>query len=436
METAGHAVVFSGTTVGIGLIALAILPINLLRGIGIGGMVIPLVSVLVAITLLPIFLATVGPKLDWPRNRRGAHKGHGWERWTTLVVKHRWAATVAAGVLLGTLLIPASQIEIGTPRPDALSGPENAEEGLHFLEESGIDAGVMSPFEVVVHGDPRSVAAALNEVEGVRGAVAPEGEAWRKDGVALVSVLPQSNGSGSAANDLMGDIRNVTGELDGEVKVGGTIATDGDFINDAYGQIPFMLVVISLITFVLLVRAFGSIILPIKAILLNFLSVAASFGIVVMVWQWGWGSELIWGIPSSGSITNWVPIAAFAFLFGLSMDYEVFILARVREEYDATHDNDGAIIRGLGVTGRLVTCAALILFFAFAALAAGPTTEIKILATALATGIILDATIVRALLVPALVSLMGHWNWWLPSWLNWLAPEPASITGDAPSPRR
>jgi RND superfamily putative drug exporter len=187
-----------------------------------------------------------------------------------------------------------------------------------------------------------------------------------------------------------------------------------------------MVGVIALATFVLLVRAFRSLVLPLKAILLNIVSVGASFGVLVMVWQWGWGSELIWGIPSSGSITDWVPIMAFAFLFGLSMDYEVFILARMREEWDATGDNDTAIVRGLGFTGRLVTSAALILFLAFAAMAAGPETEIKIMATVLATGILLDATIVRALLVPALVSLMGHWNWWLPSWLGWLAPEPAA----------
>ncbi|HLU35827.1 MAG TPA: MMPL family transporter, partial [Thermomicrobiales bacterium] len=134
---------------------------------------------------------------------------------------------------------------------------------------------------------------------------------------------------------------------------------------------------------------------------------------------------------STGSITSWIPIAIFAFLYGISMDYEVFILARMREEYDGIGDNDEAIVRGLGVTGRLVTSAALILFFAFAALAAGPGPELKSLATGLAAGVILDATVVRALLVPALVSLMGHWNWWLPSWLEWLAPKPGPITGDA-----
>jgi RND superfamily putative drug exporter len=435
METAGHAVVFSGTTVGVGLLALIVLPIQMLRGIGIGGLIIPVVSVIATITLLPIILATVGPRLDWPRNRRGAHHGHGWQRWATGVVRHRWAAAIVALALLAALLVPALRIELGTPRPDALNGPAEAEAALAALKDSGIDVGVMSPFEVVVHGDPVTVAGAISDAEGVRGAVAPEDEAWRRDGSALVIALPQSNGSGSAASEVLGSIRDVTHELDGDITVGGAIATGGDFVDQAYGQLPLMIAAISLITFVLLVRAFRSLILPLKALFLNVLSVGASFGILVLVWQWGWGSDLIWGIPSTGSITDWVPIATFAFLFGLSMDYEVFILARMREEYDATGDTDTAIIRGLGLTGRLVTCAALILFFAFAALAAAPITENKILATGLAAGILLDATIVRALLVPALVSLMGHWNWWLPSWLGWLAPEPAAVTGDArPTP--
>jgi putative drug exporter of the RND superfamily len=156
------------------------------------------------------------------------------------------------------------------------------------------------------------------------------------------------------------------------------------------------------------------VLLPLKAVLLNVLSVGAAFGVVVLVWQEGLGSELIGGVPATGATTTWVPLAIFAFLYGLSMDYEVFILSRMREEYDATGDTDEAVIRGLGRTGRLVTSAALILFLAFVALGAGPNTEIKILATGLAAGILLDATVVRALVVPALVTLFGRWNWWLP----------------------
>jgi RND superfamily putative drug exporter len=150
--------------------------------------------------------------------------------------------------------------------------------------------------------------------------------------------------------------------------------------------------------------------------------------VLVLVWQEGFGSELLWGIEAAQAISNWLPLMVFSFLFGLSMDYEVFILARMREEYDATGSTDAAVIRGLSYTGRLVTAAALILFLAFVSLAAIPETEVKIMATGLAAGILIDATIVRALLVPAAVSLMGRWNWWLPTWLDRFVPRSAQKT--------
>ncbi|MGH3990338.1 MAG: MMPL family transporter, partial [Pseudonocardiaceae bacterium] len=158
------------------------------------------------------------------------------------------------------------------------------------------------------------------------------------------------------------------------------------------------------------------ILLPVKAVLLNILSVAATFGATVLFWQEGLGSEAVFDIQQTGAVAFWLPVLIFAFLFGLSMDYEVFILARMREEYDGSGDTNTAVIRGLARTGRLVTGAALILFLSFLALTASPGTDIKVFATALGIGILLDATIVRALLVPALVSLFGRWNWWLPSW--------------------
>jgi putative drug exporter of the RND superfamily len=175
-----------------------------------------------------------------------------------------------------------------------------------------------------------------------------------------------------------------------------------------------MIALIAVTTFVLLARAFRSLLLPLKAIALNVLSVAAAWGVLVLVWQHGYGSEAIWGIQATGSIPSWMPLMVFAFLFGLSMDYEVFILSRMREEYDRTGSTDTAVIRGIGRTGRLVTSAAMILFPSFAAMASGPDTQVKMMATGLAAGILLDATVIRALIVPAVISLMGKWNWWLP----------------------
>lgn len=190
METAGHAVIFSGTTVGIGLLALVALPMPFFRGIGVGGMVIPLVSVLATTTLLPVILATIGPRADWPRRRAGTGDHRGWAAWGTFVVRHRWASAAAGLLLLAFLLVPALQIRIGEPRPDALNGTGDAQAGLVALERGGIGAGVMRPLEVIVESDPDAVAAAIGEVDGVRGAVAPESDQWRRDGSALVTILP------------------------------------------------------------------------------------------------------------------------------------------------------------------------------------------------------------------------------------------------------
>ena len=212
-----------------------------------------------------------------------------------------------------------------------------------------------------------------------------------------------------------------------DARVGGVTAQNDDFISAVYGSFPLMVGLIALLTFVLLARAFRSVVLPLKAVLLNVLSVAAAWGVLVLVWQHGYGSNALWGVPANGSIPSWLPVIVFAFLFGLSMDYEVFILSRMREEYDATGSTDTAVVRGIGRTGRLVTSAALILFLAFVSLASGPETEIKVLATGLAAGIILDATVIRALLVPAVVSLFGRWNWWLPQ-------MPARLLRVEPSP--
>jgi RND superfamily putative drug exporter len=223
-------------------------------------------------------------------------------------------------------------------------------------------------------------------------------------------------------------VRRAAHAVGPDVRVGGAPASDADFIDLVYGSFPLMIVLIAVTTFILLARAFRSLLLPVKAIALNVLSIAAAMGVMVLVWQKGYGSELVWGIPATGSIPSWMPLMAFAFLFGLSMDYEVFILARMREEYDRTGSTELAVVHGIGRTGRLVTSAALILFLAFVSMASGPGTDIKMFATALATGILVDATLIRMLVVPALVMLMGRWNWWLPK-------APARLLRVEPSPR-
>jgi RND superfamily putative drug exporter len=248
----------------------------------------------------------------------------------------------------------------------------------------------------------QALAQRLGDVEGVAAARAGQ------DGI--VTVVPTADTARDAGAETLDRVRDAAGDA----LTGGPAAQTQDITDAIYAAFPWMIALIVVLTFLLLARALRSVLLPLKAVILNALSIAAAWGIVVLVWQQGGLSDAIWGIPATDAITNWIPLAIFAFLYGLSMDYEVFILTRVREGYDETGSTSEAVVIGLGRTGRLVTSAALILFFAFAALAASPGTEIKILATGLAAGILLDATVVRALVVPALVILFGRANWWWP----------------------
>lgn len=432
METAGRAVIFSGTTVAVGLLALVVLPAPFLRSIGYGGMLIPLVSVAAALTLLPVLLATVGPRLDWPRPASGARSSRFWTAWSRMIVRHRRPAAGVGGLALGALLLVATSLTLGQASGDALTKSGDAHAGLVALERAGIGQGVLSPYEVLVQGrPPGTLVRRLGRLEGVRGVVAPPSPSWHRAGSALVDVIPTEDGNASAGKATLRRVRQLAHAQPGSVQVGGQTAEDADFIAAAYGNFPLMLVLIAAATFLLLARAFRSIVLPLKAVVLNVLSVAAAWGVMVLVWQDGYGSQLIWGIPATGAIVTWVPLLVFTFLFGLSMDYEVFILARMREEYDATGSTAEAVVRGIGRTGRLVTSAALILFLAFTSLAAGPDVNVKVIGTGLGAGILLDATLIRMLLVPALVSLFGRWNWWLPDLpARLLRVQPSPTTAD------
>ena len=411
MQHAGSAVVFSGTTVGISLMALLVVPIPALRSIGIAGLLIAIVSVAVAVTLLPVVLATVGPKVDWPRNQRDARPSRGWSSWAKLVVRHRWIAVAVSLSILGALVVAATTIQFGNPRATSLAQKGSARIALDNLTASGIGTGPLSPFDALVEkGDPVAVAKTFATVKGVHAAVAPAD--WRKDGTALITVIPTEDGNSPAGRATLDRLR--AAPVDGEVSIGGEAAQGADFLDAVYSNFPLLILLISAFTFLLLARAFRSLLLPLKAVLLNLLSVAAAWGLLVLVFQHGFGSS-IWGIDATRAINVEMPIVVFAFLFGISMDYQVFIISRMRESYDRTRSTPTAVVEGIGRTGRLVTSAALILGLAFVAFGAQPGTEAKMFATALGGGILIDATIIRGLLAPALVAILGRWNWWLPA---------------------
>jgi putative drug exporter of the RND superfamily len=413
MTHAGSAVVFSGTTVAIALLVLLALPVPFLRTFGIAGLLIALVSVAVAITLLPVVLATVGPRLDWPRRRREDRAGRVWTAWARTVVRRRWVAAGTSVAVLVALAVAAFSIQLGNPRAESLAQSGNARTAFERLDDSGIGPGPLAPFEALVRaGDADAVAETLAGIEGVQAAIAPPD--WRRDGAALVTVIPTEDGYSHEGRATLDRIRAAAQEFPDAVTIGSHAAQSSDFIDAVYGNFPLMVGLIALLTFLLLARAFRSLILPLEAVLLNLLSVAAAWGIMVLVWQHGLGSEAIWGIQATESINVEAPIGVFAFLFGLSMDYQVFIISRMREAYDRTGSTQTAVVEGIGRTGRLVTSAALIMGLSWVALSASPGTDVKIFATALAAGILIDATIVRGVLVPAVVSIVGRWNWWLP----------------------
>jgi RND superfamily putative drug exporter len=446
MATAGRAVVTSAGTVAVGLLVLVLLPVPFLRSVGYGGLLIPLAAAAVTLTLLPVLLATVGPRLDWPANRLAARKARRravvarrgrtgsrlWTRWAGGVVRHRWLATLAALAVLLPLGVAALGLRLGEPPADTLARSGPTREALTRLQRAGVDGGALTPIEVLLPAgtDPERAAERLAGVPGVQAAAAPEGPAWRRDGSALVAVLPAAETGGGAGAATVERVRDLAAaDLPG-ARVGGSGALAVDAAHAVYGAFPLMLAAVALVTFVLLTRAFRSLLLALKAIVLNLLSIGAAYGVLVLVWQEGHGSQAVWGIPATGAIAMWVPLMTFAFLYGLSMDYEVFLLSRMREEYDATGSTGTAVVQGLGRVGRLVTSAALILFLAFASLASVPAVDVKIMATALGAGILLDATVLRALLVPALVALLGRWNWWLPAW----AARPLRVPPAPPAP--
>jgi putative drug exporter of the RND superfamily len=427
MNHAGRAVVFSGLTVAIGLLSMIVLPVPMLRSVGYGGVLVPLVSVAVAVTLLPVILATVGPRLDWPRLRTERRASRVFSAWARGVYRHRWLAALAGLGILTALMLPALSLHLGEPGSSAQATSGPAHDALVTLTDGGIPSGVITPAEVLVsRGDGAAVAAQAARVPGVYAAVAPATPDYQRAGTAIVTVLPSAE-SGVPAGQAT--VASLEGTLLGQphvIGVGGDGASLIDFDHAVYGDFPLMLAIIGVATFLLLVRAFRSVLLAAKAVVFNLISLAAAYGVLTWVWQDGHGSRAVWGIPATGAITMWVPLMVFAFLFGLSMDYEVFILSRIREAYDASGDARHAVVEGLGRTGRLVTSAAAILMLGFLSMSTGPQTDLKVLATGLGAGILIDAVIVRCLLVPALVALFGRANWWLPSGLARVLRIPAS----------
>jgi putative drug exporter of the RND superfamily len=434
MTHAGRSVIVSGSTVAVGLLSMVILPLPFIRSIGLGGMLIPAVSVLTAITLLPALLATLGTRINSVRllPKRFVDRGHPeegwWGRWASLVMRRPIPVATVGLVITGVLVFYGAQLNPSDAQMKDYPGRGDAITGRDALTAAGITAGVHKPLIVVVeHGADRApFVEKLQQTPGVAAAVAvPD---WRQGQMSLIEAFASSDGSSPAGKKTIDRVRS---ELDGtDATLGGVAAEESDFISAVYSNFPYVLAFVVLLTFVLLARAFRSLLLPLKAVILNLVSLAAAYGIIVFIFQDGHGSEAIWGVPATDAIISWIPLMIFAFLYGLSMDYEVFMLTRMREIYDETGDTRRAVSLGLARTGKLVTSASLVLCLAFFVLSTSPGVDVKQFGIGLAAGIIFDATVIRTLLVPAIMRLMGRWNWWLPTW----AARPLRVRPSAPMP--
>jgi RND superfamily putative drug exporter len=389
--------------------------------------------------LLPVILATVGPGLDWPRLRTERQASRLFSAWARGVYRHRWLAAVAGLGILTALMLPALRMHLGEPGSSAQATSGSAHDALRTLTDGGVPSGVITPAEVLVSihggahgGAPAAIAAQAARVPGVYTAVAPSTPDYQHGGTAIVTVLPTAESGVPAGQTTVASLESSLLRQPDVIGVGGEGAALIDFDHAVYGDFPLMLALLGVATFLLLARAFRSVVLAAKAVVFNLISLAAAYGVLTWVWQDGHGSGALWGIPATGAITMWVPLMVFAFLFGLSMDYEVFILSRIRETYDASSDAEQAVTEGLGRTGRLVTSAAAILMLGFLSMSTGPDTDLKVLATGLGAGIAIDAVVIRCLMVPAMVALFGRANWWLPGPLARLLRGPAS-SADRPA---
>jgi RND superfamily putative drug exporter len=409
MQTAGRAVMFSGATVAIGLALLLFVPVPFIRSLGFGGFLVPLLSLAAAATLQPALLSVLGTRV---RGRTFRPHGTFWHRLAGSIMRRPKRFLSAGAVILVVAAIPAFWIQLTPGALSALPNGPQSVEGLRLLFDQA-SPGALTPSElVIVHASARDVAAvvraARNDPETA--AVIPAGTSH---GYRRIDVVNRHEYGAEETQSFVRRLRRAI-PADATIFTGGGPPQGVDYLDRSYAWFPWLVLGALVATYLLLLRAFRSLLLPLKAVVLNVLSVAATYGLLVVVFEWGVGRTLI-GLHQVSQIEGWIPIFLFAMLFGLSMDYEVFLVTRMREGWDETQDNARAVALGLERTGRIVTAAALIMVAAFSGFLAGRIAGLQEFGAGLAFAILLDATVVRAILVPSLMAIFGRWNWWLPT---------------------
>jgi RND superfamily putative drug exporter len=472
METTGRAVFFSGITVAIGMSALILTGIPFMQSMGLGGMLVPLTSLFAALTLLPALLSVLGTKINRlrviPQRFLRAGNGRAWHRFAFAIMRRPLLAGGIVLVLLLGLAYPVTKLAIADGGLKNAPRGQESVAGILYMQRHF--PTVPDPIQVVVHHSGRGTLLQPSELAGLRSfeqKIRRDPETRNVIGVAdllsaprnhtsaqtqrslgrwlsadenttVISVIPRHDVGTTYAGDLVKRIRSVaasshTHRPQDAIYVGGAQASSTDFNDTLYSHFPLIVAMVLLLTYVFLFYAFRSVFLPLKAVALNLLSVLAAYGLLELVFQGGIGSSVLGFHPESG-VAAWVPVFLFAFLFGLSMDYEVLLLSRIQEGWIATGRNNEAVAFGLEKTGRLISSAAAIMVVAFSGFMLGQSVEFKEFGFGLVAAIALDATLIRLVLVPAVMRLMGNLNWWLPASLRGLAGKGATFGEGDPVP--
>ncbi len=452
INTAGRSVLFAGITVVIAVLGMYFMNLDLIRSVATGAALSVFMTMLAALTLLPALLGFVGEKIDklGLPHRGQAESGRAsiWYRWSRVIQHHPWAALTVSVAVLVVLAIPVFSLRLGFGDAGNRPTSDTSRQAYDLLSQ-GFGPGFNGPLLLAAKtpGGEKDFAvlgqlsAKLNQTPGVAFATPPQPN--KDETAAILTVFPATSPQDAQTASLVHRLRDevIPPAVQGSsavVKVGGMTAGAQDFASYTRERIPIFFSAVLALSFVLLMAVFRSILVPLKAVIMNMLSIGAAFGVMVAVFQWGWGASIV-GIGKEGPIEAWAPMMLFAIVFGLSMDYEVFLLSRIREEYDKTGNNAEAVADGLAATARVITAAAAIMVCVFASFVIGPDRSLKLFGFGLAVAVFVDATLVRLVLVPATMELLGRANWWLPGWLDRVIPVihvEADLADLVPEPER
>jgi putative drug exporter of the RND superfamily len=450
IDTAGRAVLFAGSTVIIAVLGLFTLGLDMIRGLAAGITLGVLMTMLAALTLLPAALGFVGGQIDRlglpHRRRHGPDRRSLSHRWSRLIQRRPWPALLVGAVALVTLALPLFSLRLGFGDAGNRPTSDTTRRAYDLLADGfgpGFNGSLLLVAETPGGQADQAIlarlAGTLRDTPGV--AVASDPIPNQTGDTAILRVIPTTAPQDQATADLVERLRHqvlpaATAGSDLSVRVGGLVAGGLDFADYSAARLPWFVATVLVLSFLLLLAVFRSLLVPLKAVVMNLLSIGAAYGVLVAVFQWGWGASLI-GVGKQGPIEAWAPMMLFAILFGLSMDYEVFLLSRIREDYDRSGDNAAAVAGGLAATARVITAAAAIMVVVFAGFVLGVDRSIKLFGLGLAAAVLLDATVVRLVLVPATMQLLGDRNWWLPGWLDRRLPAlHVEATNDPSLPTR